>query len=42
MIVNGLTLEIENITSSIVSMFNIDFNLITKKKMKINELITDF
>jgi hypothetical protein len=42
MIVNGLTLEIENITSSIVSMFNIDLNLITKKKMKINELITDF
>jgi len=40
--VNGLTLEIENITSSIVSMFNIDLNLITKKKMKINELITDF
>ena len=42
MIVNGSSLEIENITSSFVSIFNIDLNLITKKKMKVTEIIPDF
>lgn len=42
MIVNAQSLEIENITSTFVSMFYIDLNLVTKKKMKVTELIPDF
>jgi PAS domain S-box-containing protein len=42
MIVDGQSLEIENITSNFMSMFRIDLNFITKKKIKVMELIPDF
>ena len=35
-------MEIENITSTFVTLFKLDLNMISKKKMKITELIPDF
>lgn len=41
-IVNANSHDIENITSTFISMFHIDLNYITKKKIKITDLIPDF
>ena len=41
-IVKAKSLEMENITSSFISMFNLDINHVNKKKMKITDLLEDF
>ncbi|CAD8192732.1 unnamed protein product [Paramecium pentaurelia] len=42
MIVNGSTQEIENISATFITMFHVDLNYITKKKMKVSDIITNF
>lgn len=42
MIINSTTNEIENISTTFISMFGIDINYITKRRTKVTDIIPNF